>query len=892
MDNKKFETIMLLVLIAITGAVYLYTVAPTFSFWDCGEFIASSYTLAVPHPPGTPFYILIGRVWLMIMGLFAAVLPISREVGWHMNLLCVGFSVTSSALAYKMILKIFRIWRSDLEPKAIIIIAFAAALGLSFSFTFWQNAIETEVYSAATCIFFLLNYLTFLWYERLRQGEPRNRLLLLVLYLIFLFTGVQLMPFLYFVPLLIFIFVVERRYLKDRLFLLLGIFMILLFAVTFIVPMHTVSLIILFLPVAAGTFLWLNNPHHYTNWRMFFSGVILVLIAVTTELYLPIRSRSLMNQYRNPHIREQYLTGKNIAPRINECEPGENWTAFQGALHRSQYGPQRILPRQTQDATGYGVIAGYFWQMAMYVRYLSWQPIPENTSPAVRTLVLLAFYAAWLTGIWQLSRMDKKIFLFLMIILFMLSFAIVGYLNMKFSPSDTNPKHQPQEVRERDYFFHTGFAYIGIFSAFGFYALYEALKKATPKLRALPAGTLVLVVIFNLIPLAGNIRVNNRYGNFIPRDYGYNMLISCDDNSIVFTNGDNDTFPLWFVQEVLGFQRDVIVANLSLINTDWYIRQLKLWGAPISFSDYVIKRLQPVMAGNRFIMVKDIMIRELIAANAGIKLKDEDYFSTQEDFAAKYLKGYRGQRTIYFASTVSEENYKGFSPYLRLEGLVYRVIGDSVAPPHNINVARTQDFFYRVYRYTGIFNPDQYPVIARILQNFEKRQESGEFPARAVVKDDNTQRLYTNYAAGLFALGLVLRDRDDLPGTEDAWRFALAFKPQPDYPFLYNLGILYLQQGRPDSGLAYLSRINVNDPKIITQIGNTFGLVGEYDRAVEYLRKAIALNPRYAPAYSALVVVYLQQNKRIEAKSTLREWLTLNPYDSVAMNMLKEIEQP
>ncbi len=891
MDYKKLEKILLFILLALAGGVYLYTVAPTFSFWDCGEFTASSYTLAVPHPPGTPFFIVLGRVWLMIAGLLAAVLPISKEVGWHMNLLGVTFTVLATALAYKLILKIFRIWKPDADQIPVIIIAFAASLGLAFSFTFWQNALETEVYSAATCIFFFLNYLILLWYESVRAGLPKNRYVLLALYLVFLFTGVQLMPFLLFIPLIIFVIAVERRYLKDRLFLLLCVFMFLLFMVMFVVPLHLFTALLLAAPVAIGTLLWLNNPQRYSNWRLFYGGILLAVFAVTTEFYLPIRSRSLMIQYGNKAAQEQYLAGKNIAPRINECEPGENWTAFHGALHRSQYGPQRILPRQTQDNTGFNAITGYFWQMAMYVRYLSWQPLPEDVNPLLRVVVLILFYSGWMAGIWQLSRMDRRIFLLLMVILFMLSFAIIGYLNMKFSPSDTNPKHQPQEVRERDYFFHTGFSYIGIIIAFGFYALYDALKKAVPRIRLLPYAALGLAVVFGLVPLACNIRVNNRYGNFIPRDYGYNMLVSCDNNSLVFTNGDNDTFPLWFVQEVLAYQRNVIVANLSLINTDWYIRQLKLWGAPIRFSDYVIKRLQPVMAGNRLIMVKDIMIREIIAANAGIKLQEEDYFSPQEDFAAKHLKNYHGKRTIYFASTVSDDNFKGFASYVRLEGLVYRLVGDSIAPPRNINVERTQDFFYRTYRYTGIFSPDQYPVVSRILNDFEKRRKLGEFPDRPVVKDENTERLYTNYAAGLFGLGLVLRERDELPATQDAWRFALAFKPRPDYPFLYNLGVLYIQQGMPDSGLAYLTRITSNDPQILAQIGNTFGLIGQYDKAIEYLRKSIALNPRFAPSYSALVSVYLQQNNVDAARKTLREWLTLNPQDSVAYNMLKEIDR-
>ena len=130
MDYKRLEKILLYVLVIITSGIYLYTVAPTLSFWDCGEFIASAYTLAVPHPPGTPFYVLLGRVWLMIVGIFAAVLPISKEVAWHMNLLGLSFSVLTLALIYKMLLKVFRMFKKRSSELNLIIIAFATCLGV------------------------------------------------------------------------------------------------------------------------------------------------------------------------------------------------------------------------------------------------------------------------------------------------------------------------------------------------------------------------------------------------------------------------------------------------------------------------------------------------------------------------------------------------------------------------------------------------------------------------------------------------------------------------------------------------------------------------------------------------------------------------------------------
>ncbi len=190
MDYKRLENILLYVLITITTGVYLYTVAPTLSFWDCGEFIGSAFTLAVPHPPGTPFYVLLGRAWLIFFGLISAILPISKEVAWHMNLLGLGFSVLTIGLLYKMMLKIFRTFQKNDNEFNFIIIAFATCLGIGFFYTYWRNAIETEVYAAATFVFVLINYLAILWYDSVKQGAPKNKYLLLSFYLIFLSTGI------------------------------------------------------------------------------------------------------------------------------------------------------------------------------------------------------------------------------------------------------------------------------------------------------------------------------------------------------------------------------------------------------------------------------------------------------------------------------------------------------------------------------------------------------------------------------------------------------------------------------------------------------------------------------------------------------------------------------
>ncbi len=894
MDPKKLQKILLTILLVLAGVIYLYTVAPTLSFWDCGEFIASAYTMAVPHPPGTPFYVVLGRVWMLFVGLFAAILPISKEVAWHMNLLCIGFSLGALYMLFKLMLKIFSLWHKNGNPIISTIIAFATALAVAFFNTFWANAIETEIYGASSFLVLLIIYLVILWYESVKNGAAKNHLLLMVFYLIYLSTGIGLMPFLLFVPIYVFIIVVERQYLKDILLLLLGIFQLLLFPLLFLVQpnLYTPILFILGIILFAGIVLPLYNHIKYHNWAFFWIGVALVIFGSSSELYLPIRSAVLTKLYKDPRATAEYLSGKNVAPRINECEPGENFTAFNNVLHRAQYGPQRVIPRQTQDETGFNVIQGFAEQVFLFIRYMSWQVAPEDINRLLRAVLLTLFYALCIWGAVELFKREKKLFILMMLVLFMLSFAIVGYLNLKFSPSDANPKHQPREVRERDYFFHSSHVMFGIMMGLGLFGMIEWLEKESKKNRLAQYGALGGTVVFAIMPLFTNLHVNNRYKNFIPRDYGYNMLVSCDDEAVIFTNGDNDTFPLWFVQEVLGFKRRVIVANLSLINTDWYIRQLKEWGAPVKFSDYVIKRLQPFMTQDRrVIYVKDIMIRHIIAVNAGIELKDEDYFIPQQEFAAKYLKGYRGKRPIYFASTVSADNYQGFAPYLKLEGLVYRLVGDSIPFPYHIDIKRTEEFFFTTYRYTGVFEPEKQKALETILNDFDQRKKDQEFLDRPIVKDENTQRLYSNYAAGLFYLGLVLKERADIQGTMNAWRFGLMFEPEGSHTFYFNLGLLYAQLGVVDSADKYFSRIDVKDPQILTQIGGVYRMVGKFDKALEYFNKVIEINPRLPQGYMGLLSVYLDSamHDTNSAKTVLKDWIRINPGDTTAVAMLKEL---
>ncbi|MEO0226099.1 MAG: hypothetical protein ABIL05_04005, partial [candidate division WOR-3 bacterium] len=369
---------------------------------------------------------------------------------------------------------------------------------------------------------------------------------------------------------------------------------------------------------------------------------------------------------------------------------------------------------------------------------------------------------------------------------------------------------------------------------------------------------------------------------------------------LVFTNGDNDTFPLWFVQEVLGYKRSVIVANLSLLNTNWYIKQLKYWGAPITFSDRVIDQCDRWIyrtSYGKLMLVKDIMIWHMIANNAGIEMEDSDWDSRPEDFARKFVHGRKGKMTIYFATTVSDDNFEGLKPYLRAEGLVYRLVPDSSTRNNSetggieIDIEKTEEFFYKKMRYTTFFNPADYPFLSKIIPDFERRRREGEFPNYKVYKDENTSRLLTNYAASLFYLGFTYKNMERIDETKKLWKWANLFRPQ-DYTYLHNIGMLYMHTGDFDSCLYYLLQFEqrgYRDPRTFFTIAGCYQALGNIARTIEYLRKTISIEPRFREAYEMLTAVYLSGGQVDNAMQVIRDWLRVAPQDSSARQMLEEL---
>lgn len=299
-----------------------------------------------------------------------------------------------------------------------------------------------------------------------------------------------------------------------------------------------------------------------TDWRVMLRPkvIVAVLIAIgiglsLNYLYLPLRAA-------------QY-------PAINEGEPiGFFSKALSDVLGRVQYQKPSVSMRQAPLSA----------QLAMYWEYWSWQWARDFGS--FSGIATGFFTALGLGGLVALIRRNLRAGLSASALLVTLTLMLIYYLNFKYGPSyhpgDAGITQEMREVRERDYFFIASFAFVGVLFAAGFAAAIRAVadwlgEKGNARTRWL-AGTPVLALA--LIPMFGNHTSASRAHETLARDFAIDMLESVEPYGILITAGDNDTFPLWFAQEVLGVRRDVTLANLSLMNTDWHLRQIKRRAIP------------------------------------------------------------------------------------------------------------------------------------------------------------------------------------------------------------------------------------------------------------------------------------------------------------------------
>ena len=708
-NYNLINKILALFTLFISFGVYYDTMAPTVSYWDCGEFIAVANTLGVPHPPGSPFFLLIGRI--------ASMIPFSKDIAFRVNLLSPLSSAFAVMFLYLIIVQCVTHWRGKVENNTDALIAFGGGLigALTFSFTdsHWFNAVEAEVYAFSTFFTAIVVWLILIWSEKADE-KGHERYILIIAYMIGLATGLHLLNLLTlpFVALVIYF----RKYKFE--WLSFGITM-LITAVTFFIIHNIIIKGMPKIAKAIGPFptaLLVVSLFGFMIWAvankkkllsMIMTSMVLVFIGYSTYALIFIRS--------------------NQNPGIDENDP-ETVEAFISYLEREQYGSVGLLPRRFEGIDPIHEVVGYpegpnrdfssaqnrkyrnfkkdkqwdyFWNYQikkMYNRYFLWQFAgrgPAN-NPNVISMgatsredgvdltqfgIPLAFILG-LIGMFYHTYKDERMAFAVLSLFIMTGYAIIIYLNQD------NP--QP---RERDYSYVGSFFAFSIWIGLGTAAISDWISRNIKNRdlgKRLIGGSIILQLIFIPFVMArANYHSHDRSGNFVAWDYSYNLLQSCGPNGVLFTNGDNDTFPLWYLQEVEKVRTDVAVVNLSLLNTPWYIKQWRDKRSKetsfINLKDVKIDRLTSTLQRWEKQKVRIPVKNDSLNTQGYIEWEMKPTYGgqalrVQDMMIMRIINDGAWRIPIYFAVTVSQQNRIGLDQYLDMQGLTFQLKSHKTKP--------------------------------------------------------------------------------------------------------------------------------------------------------------------------------------------------------------------
>ena len=673
---KKSTLISGWIAFAISLVVYILTLEPSASLWDCGEFIATSYKMEVGHPPGAPLFMMLNRIFTM----FA---PDTSMVAYMVNLasavasaLTVAFLFWSIAMLSRSLMGKKDDTISTGETWAAIGASAVGALGYAFTDTFWFSAVEGEVY-AQSSLFTAMVFWAILRWENVAHEPHANRWLVFVAYLMGLSIGVHLLNLLA-IPAIVFVYYYKFNPVRSKIgwakafgasMLILGI------VLYFIVP-QTVNIgawfDVLFvntfgLPVNSGlatTYIALLGALGYGIWKTYNKGKVFLntmllcvaVIIIGYGSYATVVIRAIANPPMNSNSpddpyallsflnREQYgdrplLFGQSYASKgienrtedsyiyddaTKEYIPTQKYLGYKYDDATTSIFPRMYSSSHADEYKTWASIRGkkvtvnnevimiptmaenirYFFTYQlnfMYWRYFLWNFVGRQNDVQSQGEVL---HGNWMSGIpfidelylgpqdglpddlannksrntyfflpfilgligifYQLNK-DRNNFTVLFWLFFMTGIAIILYLNQP-----------PAQVRERDYVFAGSFYAFSIWMGLGVLWFYELAKdklKLTRKMSAIVATAICSVV--PVILIAQNWDDHDRSDRYFARDLGVSYLEAVLPNAIIMPYGDNDTFPLWYNQEVEGVRPDVRIMNTSYLGGNWYAEQMR-----------------------------------------------------------------------------------------------------------------------------------------------------------------------------------------------------------------------------------------------------------------------------------------------------------------------------
>lgn len=960
MNNKQIKLIFGTLAFVLSSIVYLMTVQDSVPFWDCSEFSGAAIWQQVPHPPGAPLFLMIGKM-------FDVLIPFG-DPGWKINLVSVFSSSATVLLLYlitNFVIKNIKGSNPESigESFAVYGSSFVGALAFTFSDTFWFNAVESEVYAMATLFVAIVVYLMMLWNEKADEVGS-ERYLMLIAYIIGLSTGVHLLAIL---AIFSIVFVVYfRKYTFSWLGLAIaGGISLVIFGVIY-------PGVVKYLPaLLAGHSPTRNEAREYSiedsDGLMFFAIALIIgtLIAFiwaykNNKKTISLISASFLLVLLGYTTYTQILIRSNSNPPMNENEP-KTFTSLASYLGREQYGSLPSWPRRAQaeerfiqeyqrknadgtyyygpwrepgtkrvtksDGRSYGVEdwgsitpftnSDIFWGEInylmkyqidhMYLRYFMWNFSGRNSDiqDADDVLVFvdeeevkrdnfgngysdmfpINFFALplifGLFGLIYHAFEDKKMaFAYILMFLMMGVFAAIAQ------------QQQNPQPRERDYFYTGSFMIFAMWIGIGVYGLIKSINKKEASV-GVSLGIIVLSTV--LVPLNmayGGWKLHDRTGNYAPFDYSYNILQSAEENAIIFTNGDNDTFPVWYIQDVMGVRRDVRIVNLSLGNTLWYVDQLKNrkpWGAekiPLSFADESLqvadendpKALSYELSNTRtlkFPVRKDLIAKytkDQSIIDAGVfnaKVTGRPYgedtylYRVQDKVIFEILQQEKFERPIYFSTTVGPDAFAGLEPYFRYEGMLMRICP---APQNGTDRDPVVDIDVMMDCLMNVDNSENYsktPKYGFKLRNFNNMD---------VYYDEVHRRLSSTYRElyMMLAKAIINKGENNTLAVKVLNKMGELISnkqfPMPYYTS-YEISEIYKNLGNEEKANEY-RQLALNDLETI--INND---------QIEARIKLMEATQRIMGPHRLSAMIYADDNRFIEAKESLKKFIEyMNKY--------------
>lgn len=860
---KTFNRINLItgwILFGISSIVYLLTMEPTTSFWDCGEFISTAFKQEVGHPPGAPFFMVLGRLFTLFAGGDVSKIAVTMNA---LSALASGFTIlflfwTITHLAKKIVIR-----DEDYTLAKIVSVTGAGivgALAYTFSDTFWFSAVEAEVY-ATSSLFTAFVFWAILKWENIAHEPHANRWLILIAFLMGLSIGVHLLNLLA-IPAIVFVY-----YFKNYKPAITGIIISLLISVAILgammyiiipglvsigtvfelmfingfgLPYHS-GLIFYFIAlfVLLGFLIYLTHKKGKVLWNTILLGFTVIAIGYSSYAVIVIRSvaDTPLNEsapdsafdllrYLN---REQYgqtplfygtyfnsppvriidgnplyykEDGKYVKVKQRDYEYDPEFKGFFPRMwserpeHIEQYifwakmDESDLYQVQTdesgnpvRDRNGkvsydrnnplnkptFGQNLTFFFRYQvgyMYLRYFMWNFAgrqndmqgngeltkgnwisginiidearlgPQDNLPDYmknnkgRNKYYLLPLLLGIAGlVYQYQKQNKDFWVVTLLFVFT-GFAILVYLNQ-----------YPFQPRERDYAYAGSFYAFAIWIGLGVLWIIELISKSHKSLVVSVASVILCTALVPGVMASENWDDHDRSGRYTARDFAYNYLNSCEENAVLFTNGDNDTFPLWYIQEVEGIRTDIRVINLSYFTADWYINQMKnrvYDSDPVKFGLSEKQYRQGTRDYALFVDDARLMLNEKYQAN--LELFENEYESIFESFLAII----RSSKVPQLAAKDFEEIKKGHRNFSldRFDALVAAVERNKV---FEIDPASLQDIKRKSESLIRRVDQAHLPFedAMNFLRSEDPRFQRGQyfFPARKFILPADTSEL-------------------------------------------------------------------------------------------------------------------------------------------------------